>query len=632
MKSVIFAALLAAPVFCCAQAFADSATATASAAALDPVLVTAARVPTNQSDTEAATIVIDRAQIEQAQAGDIAELLRFNAGFDLGRSGGPGQITSVFVRGGESNHTLVLIDGVRVNPATSGGAALQNLSPDMIERIEIVKGPRSTLYGSDALSAVINIITRQPQGQQVEASLRGGSYGTVDGSASYAQRLGAYGFSVQTEEQRSDGFPACAGASLDRGYRNNSINAKGTADLGVVRLEARAWNAQGKTETFDFCNPLYGNNPTAQDFRNQVLAFAASTRLLANWDSTLTLSRGEDRIRQYDLDTLATPPARDFIRTVRPAVDWQNTLGFGPNLGLVFGGNAAQERVDSLLYGSTIGQHIDLYNAFLQGKYDDDHNHLLLAGSLLHHESFGSRLTWNAEYGYDLYRRATYKTTFIAAAGTGFRAPDASDRYGFGGNPDLKPEQVRNYELGLRQRWGEHQTWDLRAFRSTLTDLISVEFSPSNDPAVDYGFRAVNIDRARNEGLELAYRYEDAQWSAVVQGIVQKPKNLADDSQLLRRARRTVTAQLTRHLGRLTLGADVLGTSDRPDIDAATAAPAKDSGYTLVNLDAGWRITREWSLSARLENLLDRDYQTANGYRQAGRSVYGTLRYSYAAP
>ncbi|GAC1620206.1 MAG: TonB-dependent vitamin B12 receptor [Nevskia sp.] len=627
MKSVLFAALVAAPAFCCAQNLAEaSASSATGATALDAVIVTATRTPQRQSESTAATIVIDRAQIEAAQAGDIAELLRFNAGFDLGRSGGPGQQTSVFVRGGESNHTLVLIDGVRVNPATSGGAALQNLSPDMIERIEIVKGPRSTLYGSDALSAVINIITRNPEGRQIEASIRGGSYGTVDGSARYAEKIGAYGFSVQTEQQRSDGFPTCAGATRNSAFRNNSVNLKGSADLGVVRLEARAWNAQGKTEYLDFCDPTFGFNPTAQAFRNQTLAFAATTRLLANWDSTLTLSRGEDRIEQYDLDASFTPPAHDLIRTVRPAIDWQNAIAIGRNFGVLFGANAAQERVDSLSFGSTIAQRIDLYNAFLQGKYDDGHNHAVLAGSLLHHEAFGSRFTWNAEYGYDLYQRARYKTTVIAATGTGFRAPDATDRYGFGGNPNLKPEQARNYEVGLRQIWGEHQTWDLRAFRSSLSNLISVVFDPTlpaNDP--QFGFRAVNIDRARTEGVELTYRYEDALWSGRLAGIIQNPKDRSDDSQLLRRARRTVTAQLTRRLGRFYVAADVLGTSDRNDFGG------KDSGYTLLNLGAGWQITQAWSLSTRVENLLDRDYQTAHGYRQAGLSAYGTLRYEVSS-
>jgi len=624
MKSVLFFAALLAPCIAVAQTVVTAAETTA----LDPVIVTASRTAEAQSQSLAATIVIDRAQIEAAQANDVADLLRFNAGLDIGRTGGPGQTTSLFVRGGNSNHTLVLIDGVRVNPATAGGAALQNLTPDMIERIEVVKGPRSTLYGSDALSAVINIITRRPDAAVIEASAHGGSYGTADGSARIADKIGHYGFSLQTEQQRSDGFAACIGGNGDSGYRNNSVNLSGNAEFGATRLEARVWNAQGKTEYFDSCSPNFGLNPTAQDFRNQTLALAASTALTKNWASTLTLSRGEDRIRQYAVNTFNTPPAPDFVRTLRPALDWQNTLTLAPGALLVFGANAAQERVDALSFGSGIHQNTEIYNGFVQGKLDRGHHHVLLAGSVLDHEAFGSRYTWNAEYGYDLFLRPLYKTTFIASAGTGFRVPDASDRFGFGGNPDLRPERARNYEVGLRQRYGTAQTWDLRAFRSNLSDLISVQFDPTNDPNVDFGFRAVNVNRARNEGIELSYRYEDADWSARLSGIAQNPKDRNADTQLLRRARRSASAQLTRRLGRYFIEIDTLATSDRPDLDAASGAPTKDSGYVLLNLGAGVKLGRGWSLSARAENLLDRDYQTAAGYRQPGLSGYATLRYA----
>lgn len=625
MKSVLLAALCAAPLFCFAQTTPpDSAAADANAAAdnaasvtLDPVLVTASRTPQPQSQTLAATIVIDRAQIEAAMAGDLADLLRFNAGLDIGRTGGPGQTASVFIRGGESNHTLVLIDGVRVNPATSGGAALQNLAPDMIERIEIVKGPRTTLYGSDAIAGVINIITRSPGKQQIDASLRGGSYGTVGGSARYANTIGDYGLSVETEQQKTDGFPACVGTDVDSEFRNNSVNVKGTAKTGVARFEARAFNAQGKTEYFGGgCDPSFGLNPTALDFRNQTLALAASSQLLSHWDSTLTLSRSEDRSRQYN--------QTDSVRTIRPQLDWQNTVTVLPGLRTLFGGQVSQERVDSYSsFGAPINQTIDLYNAFLQGQYDNDHHHLLLAGSVLDHDAFGSRFSWNAEYGYDVYLRPLYKTTLIAAAGTGFRAPDATDRFGFGGDPNLAPERSQNLEVGIRQRWGANQTWDLRAFRTRIKNLISVEYDPANNQDVDFGFRAVNIDRAKNDGLEATYRYADALWSGTLTGLIQNPKDRSDDSSLLRRARRSVTAQLRRDIGRFYVSTDVLGSSERADFGA------RNGGYTLWNLGAGVRLPQGFSLSARIENLLDRDYQTAFGYRQPGLSGYATLRWQY---
>jgi vitamin B12 transporter len=622
MKSVLLAALLAAPG-CAVVAVPALA---ADATTLDPVVVTATRTPELQSQTLASTIVIDRQQIEQMQPNDLADLLRFNAGIDIARNGGPGQVTSVFIRGGDSNHTLVLIDGVRVNPGTAGGAALQNISPDLIERIEIVKGPLSTLYGSDAIAGVINVITRKPTpDEHINASIGGGRYGTVDEAASYSNSIGRYGFVAQTEQQSSDGLPTCVDAADRAKFRNNTMTLKGTADFDVVTVEARAWNAQGKTDYLDFCGP-FGENPTAQNYRNQVLALAATAHLLPIWDSTLTASRGEDRIRQYAGDDSATPPDADFVRTLRPGLDWQNTLRLGSDFRVVAGAEGYQERVDSLSFGSRIAENTEVYRGYLQGQFDHGRNHALLAGSALHHSTFGSRETYNAEYGFDVLTDAAYRTTLIASTGTGFRAPDASDRYGFGGNPDLRPERARNYEVGIRTLFGRTQSVELRAFRNSITDLINVEYSAANDQDVDFGYKAVNVDRARNEGLELTYAYTDGLWSGRLTGIAQNPIDESDGSLLARRARNTVNASLTRQLGRFFVGVDTLATSQRTDVDAASGAPTIDGGYVLVNLDAGVRLDRRWQLSLRLENALDRDYALASGYSTMGRAVYGTLR------
>ena len=620
MKTLLFAGALLAPSLVSAQ---DAAQPPASApVSLPTVVVTATRTEQAPDDTLAATTVITRDEIERSQANDIADILRFQAGLDLGRTGGVGQQTSVFIRGGESNHTLVLIDGVRVNPSTSGGAALQNITPDMIERIEIVKGPRSTLYGSDAIGGVINLVTRSGSTSGADLRLRAGADQTQEASA----RLG-YGderkqFNLFAQQLDSDGGPTCAGSSIDRGFRQTSINARGAARIGEsVEVSARGWNSQGTAEYLNFCGP-FGGVPRSQDYQNQVAAVDLVVRPSTAWRSTLTASRTEDDIQQNPSET---SDGSDFVRTVRPTLDWHNVLALGELQRLSFGGQVSREDVDALSFGSAIGEKRDSHTVFVQDELARGKHRAVLGLAYADYEGFGNDVTWNLEYGYDLFTA----TRLIASAGSGFRAPDASDRFGFGGDPELDPERARTYEAGVRQLIGTRQRVELRAFQSEVDDLISVEFSPENDPNDDFGFRAVNIDEYRNRGAELSWRFESAHWTANASGIVQNPEDRSSDQQLLRRAKRSVSASLVRHLGRHDLGLDVLGTSQRPDVDAATGAAVESGGYALLNLTGGLQLDSHFRLEGRVENLLNKDYQTAAGFEQPGVGGYVTLRYGF---
>lgn len=593
LRAAVLAAFFSVPVIS-AQAD-DSAT---TPTPLDPVIVTATRTPTAASETLAAVTVIDREEIERSQANDVADLLRYTAGIDVARSGGPGSQTSIFVRGGESDHTLVLVDGVRVNPSTAGGAAVQNIAPEMIERIEIVKGPRSTLYGSDAIGGVINIITRAGS-NGADVSLRGGSDNTreVKGNVSYSDKGNSA--SLYAQYSSTDGIPAFDTGGPDRAYRQSTINLKGGTHVGVVELSGRVWNTQGNSQYMGYCGFVVC--PLSQDFRNQVIEGAATFKPAGNWDSTLSLSRMVDDIQQ----TASTA----FVRTTRPQADWHNVLSLGQANRFSFGLTAAHENAESLSFDSSE----NLYTAFVQDEFNVGAHHALVAGSFGHYGSFGNRASWNAEYGYDLFK----STRLIASAGSGFHAPTADDRFGFGGNPDLKPEEALNYELGLKQNIGKYQTLDLRVFRNDVKNLINLVCD------INFNCNAVNVNRYRNEGAELSYNIAVAEWSGRITAISQNPVDRSTDAPLLRRSKQSVSGQITRHFGKHFIAIDAVGNSKTADFGG------NNGGYTLVALSGGYQFNQHLSLQARVNNVLGKDYETAKGYNQPGTNGYATVRFEF---
>lgn len=577
-----------------------------AATSLDPIVVSATRDEQHLSDTLASVVVITRQEIERAQAGDIAELLRFHAGVELGRNGGPGQTVSVFVRGGESDHTLVLVDGVRINPSTFGGAALQNIHPDAVERIEIVKGPRASLYGSEALAGVINIVTRRAAAPHLDASARGGSYDTRDGSAFAAGRIAGADVSLQAQHLETAGFSPIETQTRRRGYRQSTVNLGAGGQAGPLDLGLRLWSTQGESEYFAFNPATFALDlPADQAYRNRVLAADGAVQLTPVWRSSLALSNMLDDIDQRQ--------SSDFARTQRSEADWQNWLALAPGQRVGVGVTAARENVDARSSGTPLAEDRDVLAARAQYGFDGERHHALVAAGYADHDAFGGQATWNAEYGFDLFT----PTRLIAAAGSGFRAPSALDRFGPGGNPDLEPERSRSYELGVRQRIGAYQVVDLRAFQTDVTDLIN--FPP---PA----FTAENVDEYRNRGLELSHRFEAGAWSTRASGLLQQPEDRDTGAPLLRRARRSATLSVARRFGGHSAGLDLLAAGARPDVDFVTFARTRAPGYAVVNLTGEAPLGAHLRVLARIENLLDKDYQTADGYAQPGRAFFAGLR------
>ncbi len=563
----------------------------------DTLIVTATRTEIRLSDATVPVTVISRDEIELSMAKDLAELLRFEAGIDIGRNGGPGQATSMFLRGTESNHTLVLVDGVRINPSTIGGAAIQNISPDIIERVEIVKGARSALFGTDAIGGVINIITRRTDEAYVEGGFGAGSFASQSGHVSAGDR-GANGeFGVSLNWQSTDGYAPRVESDVERGYENRSANLYAAREFASNEISVRHWQSEGNVEYLDFFL-----SPVDQDYKNAVTAVGLDTALAGDSSSKLLVSFMEDEVRQTQVP--------DYVVSKRLSIDWQYSHAFKQHK-LTGGLYAVAEDASSLSFGSSFDEDTELRAVFAQDQLTLGRHKGFAAVRLSDHESFGRHTTWNVEYAFEINAAWTVN----AGLGHAFRAPDATDRFGFGGNPDLQPELADEVQLGLRYAPGNAHNVNIAVYANDIDDLIEFDLQ---------SFTLQNISRAKIRGAELGYEYRGEQFVLRADVVRQTADNALTNARLLRRAEKSATLSYTQLIGPHRLGLSILASGDREDFGAVRLP-----GYVLANLIGQLQLNDRWQINARLENLFDTEYQTAANYRMQKRSGFLELQYRW---
>jgi vitamin B12 transporter len=584
---------------------------------LEETVVTATRTPRPLDSVGTPVIVITRNDIERSLATDVSELLQQQAGLEVARNGGPGQTTSLFTRGTESNHTVVLVDGMRINPGTIGGAALQNISPESLERIEIVKGPGSSLYGTDAIGGVVQLFTRGADQTGASAGATYGSNATqqVSGDAAWSGervKLGAGGGYTE-----SDGMPVFVDDEVDRGYRDVTARVFGeVAASDALKFRARGWNSTGRTEysTQTFSTPPYA--PVSQDFENSVYSLETEYRRNDGFGVRASIGRTLDDIEQ--LQAGFGPAELDYARTRRVTGEVQVDLARIGTHSLSMGAAHSDERARAQSFGTVIDEGTMVNQAFVQDQFDLGKIHSRLAVGYVDHETFGNEITWNADFGIAIGTG----TRVSISGGKAFRAPDSTDRFGFGGNPDLKPEVSEQVELTLRQNFGRHQQAWLSAFDNRIDDLISFVFDP-----VTFESRNENIDSARIKGVELGYQFAGETWRARAELTLQDPRSETNDERLLRRSREALVLAVSRDVGPLDVGVDLQAYGNRKDF-AFPDRVTLDS-YTLVNATLRYRVNGGLTLQARLENAFDEAYTQVQGYRTEGRSYTIGARYSF---
>jgi vitamin B12 transporter len=626
--SAAFAALLPAAV-------------SAQSPTLRETVVTASRTPTRIDEQLTDVTVITREDIARSGLTNITQLLNTLPGVQATPPSTRGANASVFIRGNNNAHTLVLVDGIRVSSATIGATALQHLPVEQVERIEVLRGPASSLYGSDAIGGVIQVFTRRGSGAPAPtASFTRGSYDTTIASAGYGGQLGDTSFHVQAGIDASRGFSdikAARGGFLDSynpdadGYiqRNLGLNVRHRVSAPLeIGLNYLGTNGRKRSDSincdaaFTTCTANYDNRD-----RQQLDAFSvhADYQVTSAWRSTVRLGHGRDDLRSWQYDPAAGVESVARYTTKQRQFTWQNDVKAGPGL-LMAALERREVKVDSTQ--AFVVQEQDTTSLAL-GYQAWMGSHLLQANARHDRISgLGSANTGTLGYGYKFADGWVAR----ASAGTGFHAPSFNDLYWpldtvnfFVGNPALRPERSRNVEIGAAYDKGPARA-SVTAYRNRVQDLIEFQADP-----VTFLGTMRNVSSATLQGLTLEGSYRWSDWTLAGHYDVLSAKNDSTGRTLQRRTPRFGSVDLARRLGAWEAGLRVQAFSHRYN-DAANTQ--RLPGYALLDLRATYHLDPRWSFTASLQNALDKDYVVNrvaftpfSDYATAGRALYVGVRY-----
>jgi vitamin B12 transporter len=593
-----------------------SAVAQTNTLKTDPIIVTATRTARTVDETLAPVTVITRADIERRQARHLHDLLRGEVGLSVSNNGGAGKSTGAFIRGAESDHILVLVDGVKIGSATLGTAQLQDIPVEQIERIEIVRGPRSSLYGSEAIGGVVQIFTKKGGGSPTPfISVMGGSHDT------HRETVGVTGggehgwFNASVSNFHTHGINACRGqpavggcftSEPDKdGYQNRSGSVRAGYRVSATTEVDFTWlRAEGENE---FDGSTTNQSDTLQEVLSGKIAFTPATA----WRSSLVLGRNRD-----EGDNFKDGVFFSRFNTKRNTASWQNDVTIGASQLVTLGIDYQGDRVASTTnYPVTSRKNEGLFGQY-QGQFGD-HS---VETSVRHddNEQFGSQQTYGVAYGINI----TDALRATASFATAFKAPTFNELYfpGFG-NTNLRPEESKSSNVGLRgqSNWGR---WSIDTFYTEVDDLIAFDASISAPN---------NVELARLRGVELSIGTDAGNWTIDANTTWLDAENRSSGSnfgkELPRRAPRSFRLLTDRRFGRFATGFTIVAEDARYDDLANTR---KLAGYATIDWRNQYAIDRDWSLQAVLANVFDKDYQTAAFFNQEGRSFFLTLRYQPA--
>jgi len=574
---------------------------------LPEMVITATRGEIASDELATATTVFTREDIEKRQVRTLPELLKTAPGLDLIEQGGYGKNTSLFMRGTNSDHVLVLIDGVKAGSATAGTFPFQFIPVEQIERIEIIRGPQSSLYGSEAIGGVIQIFTRKgsrKDSPSIALDAGAGSYDTFNVSGAVSGNWKNSWYTLGVSHLNSQGFDARQPTTglfginePDRdGYYNTGLNAKvGHRFDNNAEIEAFFMRTEGKTE--------FDGTPNKTDFVNQVVGTTVVFDILDNWRSTLRFGQTQDDSDNYRLNNAFY----SRFDTTRWNATWLNQISISDEHQLTFGSDYRVDEVQSTTaYTETSRYDVGVFGELHSRLFDD---HFINASVRWdENQAFGDALTGNFGWRYNW----DYGLSAFASFGNAFKAPTFNQLYFPNyGNPNLTAETSVSYETGFA---GKHEwaNWQLRAYHTDVDNLIAI-------------FPVENIDKAQIEGLEFEFSTQLLGMQQNLYMGLMDPRDANTHLRLARRTEKKLSYGVSKSLGDFDLSAQVLAEGNRFDNRANTI---KLAGFVTVDLRTAYHIDKNWMLSAKLNNLLDKQYQTADTYNNPGRNFYFSIHYN----
>ena len=556
---------------------------------IDELIVTATKSELSADQVVAPVVVIDQLDIELSGVNGIAELLSSVAGINISTNGGPGQLTSIFVQGSNSNQVLILVDGIAINDSATGIASIQNIHPDMIEKIEIVKSPRASLYGSNAVGGVIHVFTKRNQ-EGVNIGFKSGSDNTKVTNIFASREVLNGRMGLQLNHYDTAGFPSKEGSNINSAHDNRSVKGFFDQQWSSSTLKASVWNSQGTTDYLDFFF-----NPISQDFDNTAVSLNFDQKKNETWSSSLHLGINKDFLDQND--------SNDFNHSKKFILEWKNNLKWNPNNQLLAGITFENEEFEASNYGLGIDSDLSNRAVFLENIFLSGKNQFLIALRLNNKENIEDKISWNLEYGY----RLNSKTRLLFSAGKAHRNPSSFDLYGFGGNPLLRPEYSKKISVGLNYQPNSSTNFDLRYFDNRIKDLVAFNYSD---------FKLYNIEESKTSGFDVIFEKDINNWILSLNATLQDPKNLTTSTQLLRRPKNSMNMGLRRTFNKLTINLNLEKNSSRNDFgDVVLGA------YTLANASIQYRLNTNWIFNGSITNLGNEKYTLANGYMTPDRKI-----------